>query len=382
MGTQVFSSSSNKRPLFNGCSNNRLEGVCLPFAYCNAAWWSQNYYYVTKFYRAAMPGGLGLNNAKVELAPSFTGTDGASRRAWWSMQPRFEGEFAALNAIYELKDFKDIAKRISSFRPSKVLSSVASIKRQIRRFRAQLRNGSNIQNARHALNLTTKTLAEVHLTKVYAVDPTVRDLGTLYGQLQTLIKDVQQEFFDRGKNTQSTHYSEVLEQEDQVTVGTNNNYWQSTGTQSLTLFTATMEYRYGYKMRKELAALKRYYGLNLNAEVIWNALPFSFVIDYFYKVAQALHTMQTDPNVELRLLQYCESVLKRKTAGVHFNGASGSSLYYNRHENSKPTLLTGYQGSWYLRRVTTPNKGAALPRLTLPSSKQAVNLVALVRALW
>jgi hypothetical protein len=355
----------------------------VPFAYCNLAYGSTNSFYVAKFTRAAMPGGLGIGNAIVELAPSFNSSDGASRRAWWSMQPRFEGEFQALNFIYELKDFKDIAKALGKIRPGKVTSVVSSIKRQIRRLRTQLRNGSNVENATRALNLTTKTLAEVYLAKTFAYDPTIRDLATLYGQLQNLTKEVQQEFFSRGQQTQASHYSEELDSENSVTAGTYNNYWRSTGVTSSTLFTATMEYRYGYKMRSEYDALRRYYGMDLNANVVWNALPFSFVIDYVLKVDQAMSFMNIDPNVELRLMQYCESVITKRNAGVMWNRAYGSNLYYT-HSTSKfgMTLLAGYEGSWYVRRVTTPNKGAALPRLTLPSSKQATNLVALLRAMW
>jgi hypothetical protein len=309
-------------------------------------------------------------------------SDDAARRAWWSMQPRFEGEFQALNFIYELKDFKDIAKHLSRINFKDVRANLAGVKKKISQAKKRLQSGSAIENSKAVLDASTKVAAEAVLTKRFAIDPTVRDCVTLHGQLVSLLDKVQSEFFDRGKDTQTSHFSEVLSTTETLTPGTGNNYWLSSGERLVTKFTATMQYRYEYEMRDWFQALKRYYGLNLNASVVWNALPFTFVVDYFLKVGQAIDFMSTDPNVELRLMQYCESLLTQHSHGWHITGDDRASIYVNGAPSYAGQCFAGYVGSWYHRKVTHPNKGAALPRLTLPTNKQCQNLVALVRAMW
>jgi hypothetical protein len=138
-------------------------------------------------------------------------------------------------------------------------------------------------------------------------------------------------------------------------------------------------------MRARVDALKRYYGLNVNAEVIWNMLPFSFVCDYFLKVANALRNMRTDPNVAMRTLQYAESLLQRSSSGYHYNGDSRVRDFFApdiMDAYGQNNLLSGYESTHFLRRVTHPNKGVALPRVSMPSKRQRQNLIALARVLW
>jgi hypothetical protein len=395
IGTQTVSSTEKPRPLFNNFNNYRVRGVELPYTFCNETYNTTNpqRYVYAAFTRMSVSSGSDPEDA----IPTNPGTywrlcDGAQRRAWWSMQPRFEGEFQALNFIYELKDFKDIAKHIVKISPSKILNNVKSLKRKLTYASKRVAQGSTSSTLVRTASQATKTMAEVHLAKVFAVDPTVRDLVTLHGQLITLINDVQQEFFDRGLDTQSSHYTEsVYETSNLPVYYDRNKYWVRLGTRQAVKFTATMQYRYEYQMRSWFDALKRYYGLNVNAGVVWNALPFSFVLDYFLKVGQAIDFMRIDPNVELRLMQYCESLLSEASTGWHYVPDPRASILINGgtiRKNSDDIspypydLFCGYKGDWYTRNVTTPNKGAALPRLTLPSSKQVTNLVALLRAMW
>lgn len=392
VGQQMFSSTHNPRPRFNNCRNYKVKGVGLPVTYCNQAYNRTNYYYWAEMTRYSIPLGSSSLLAQPSDPSSYWGKcDAIQRRAWWSMQPRFEGEFSALNFIYELKDFKDIARHLLRISPSSVVDMVRNLKRKLTYAQRRVAEGSASSTLIRTANAATKTLAEIHLTKEFAVDPTIRDLTTLHGQLITLVKNVQQEFFDRGQDIQSTHYSELIEENaSALAIGTGNAYWRGTGSYTKAVFTATMEYRYDYLLRPWFEALKRYYGLNVNASVVWNALPFSFVLDYFYKVGQAIDFMNTDPNVELRLNQYCESILTEANSGLCYVTDPRAAVLINGgvrlSEPDDPPrfgeIISGYSGTWYSRRVATPNKGTATPRLSLPSAKQQRNLVALVRAMW
>lgn len=391
IGSQVFSSSERKPPLFNDCNNRKVRGVLLPVTYCNQ-YYNKAYLY-THAPLAVVPIASGTTASMATPSSPDTlwgGTDECSRRAWWSMQPRFEGEFQALNFIYELKDFKDIAKHISKLSLKNVVASVKKAKRGLDHALKRVKQNTAGRNLQRFAANSTKVMAEVWLTKQFVIDPTARDLMNLHAQLVTLISEVQQEFFDRGKELQSSHYTETLHEVESTSVGINNYYWQKYGTYSTAVFTASMQYRYDYKMRSHWDALKRYYGLNLNAGVVWNALPFSFVLDYFIKVGQAIDFMNTDPNVELRLAQYCESVLVTVRAGTLLRADARANVLINGGASIKEgigshvdgELIAGYEGTWYSRKVKSPNKGAATPRLSLPSTLQTANLAALVRMMW
>jgi hypothetical protein len=147
-----------------------------------------------------------------------------------------------------------------------------------------------------------------------------------------------------------------------------------------------MEFTYDYQTRGLTDALKRYYGFELNAGVAWNAIPFTFLIDYFIGIGDAINRMTTDPNVLLSMSQYCESRQVTAKCGLLYNGSCDAKYRSVVIINGKPALdrqiITGYEGTLYERRVVPPRKGMALPRLKLPSVKQALNMVALARCFW
>lgn len=382
-GNQVFESTTRKRPKFNDCSNYKATGKFIPFLIVNEKYNRASYMYYMRCWIRSIP--LGTNTSPAITPMHWSMCDGAQRRAWWSMQPRFEGEVDALNFLFELKDFKDLAKHAMRFNYRNISSELGKLKswagRQIRSSKSE----SVIRNLWKAFNAGTMTVAQATLIKNFAIDPTVSDCLAIHAQAGTLVDEVQQSFFERGKSVQRSYYSEQISETNNTTVGGSNYYWISTGDYSSLTFNATIEYLYDYKMRERVDALKRYYGLNVNAEVIWNMLPFSFVCDYFYKVADALRNMRTDPNVELRTMQYAESLLQRSSSGEHFNGDSRVRDFYAPDmsgEYGQHNLLAGYESTHFLRRVTHPNKGVALPRISLPSHRQRVNLIALARVLW
>jgi hypothetical protein len=211
-------------------------------------------------------------------------------------------------------------------------------------------------------------------------------LLSLHGQLQNLVANVQHEFRDKGKSQNSRHYSETISDSEATTAFSGSSSFLKKGSITKDVFTATLEFKYGYKVRESMDALKRYYGLNFNAEVAWNAIPFSFLVDYFCKVGDAISNMTTDPNVVLDTHQYCESRLVTVKSGMMFNGSCATRYNWATIINGRPALnnqvVTGYEGTLYERRVVPPRKGVALPRLKLPSVKQATNIAALVRCMW
>lgn len=387
VGNQTFSSSELPRPRMNNCENLRFEGVAYPITYCNEDYRVDNYYHAVPFYQ---PGVTGTPDDAIPPKPNWVDSVSASRRAWWSMQPRFEGEFSALNFLFELKDFKDVARHLAKLDLKRVVALAKAVKKKYRRAKKRA-STSALATSRATVGAATDLAAAGVLTKNLMVDPTIMDLQNLHDQMLILVREAQDQFFRRGQKPQSTHYSEIIYENSTTGIATRNELWRMWGWIHKIIFTATMQYRYDYEYRSWFEALKRMYGLNWNASVVWNMLPLSFILDYVIKVGQAIDFMNIDPNVELRLMQYCESLLSKATSGTHFSGHAKANVLINggiggsKKNNYQPRTgqhIAGYSGTWYIRKVKSPNKGAAIPRLTVPSTKQAVNLVALLRAMW
>lgn len=234
-----------------------------------------------------------------------------------------------------------------------------------------------------AFKLSTKVLAEMHLTKEFMIDPTISDCLKIHAQMGTIVRDAQKQFFERGQTTQSSHYSQSIDQTSNKTPGSSNSYRYLTGTETSVTFTATMSYTYQYAMRGEIDALLTYWGLVPNAKAMWDMIPFSFVVDYFIGIGKSLDAVRTDPNVDFRLNQYCESVLVSSKAGRFTNDDSRilgwviNGVYYP--PETRDIQLSGFESTAYSRRLVKPNKGLPLPAVKLPSSGQTTNLIALLR---
>lgn len=297
-------------------------------------------------------------------------TEAMSSRAWWSMQPRFEGEISMLNFVYEMKDFRDIAKYALRQMSGNLWDNLLkSFRKSLPELAAQ----------------PTKTAAQLHLANEFALKPLCADLVHIGQMLCELVDEAQSLFAETGSKYQKKHYTETIGIQGSWIPGENNdsNYrFMKFGNVTKDTFTATLRYTYKYNVRDSLAAFTRYWGLRPTGEVLWNALPFTFLFDYVIKVGQSLKAMELDPNVTLTYWQYCESVKRSLYAGavgrehpwVHYLIIDDKPV--DKYED-KP--ISGYFGSVYSRTVCRPNRGLYIPRVKWPDGRQAANMAALLR---
>lgn len=124
-------------------------------------------------------------------------------------------------------------------------------------------------------------------------------------------------------------------------------------------YTATM--RYSYRLldyqRKEAYDLGLWdaLGLNLNPSIIWNALPWSFVVDWFARVGNFLEQTKIrnlEPIVSVD--GFCHSY-KAKFLYVH-----SAQMRYNRPANSGMTQTGTYRQSIYMREPYVPDTYTAI----------------------
>jgi hypothetical protein len=286
------------------------------------------------------------------------------------MQPEFEGKVSMLNFIFELKDFRDMAKVMAN-KPLKQLASMFN--RNTRR---------SPVSAPNAANRALDAIAEARLVNEFAIKPLIQDIITIHLELKEMIDELQEDFYSAGTDENTRHYSEEFEHS--ASLSRDNFGGLFTGYRYTTLFTATLKYTYTYRMRSTLDAIKQYYGLNLTAEALWNAIPFSFLADYFVNIGKTLHIMEHDPNVRTIAHEYCESLLTANRLGSFIlpgDVRTKTPVLVDHQHVTSDTLVTGTESSLYTRRVAWPDYGPVAPRFKLPSYGQNLNMLALAKSL-
>lgn len=380
IGSQTIESTTRGKPFYNHCTNIQLKGYNYPYLYLKKAYNSSTahsyapYMRSTSAFTFAQMGALAM--------PSWAACDALQREAWWTMQPRFESEISMLNFIFELKDFKEVLNVVRRDSWANKLRKLKEIKR------------SMLESKKNALARTAGTVADASkvwsdlwLANSFALQPLIKDVTEIFQNVQEMANVAQEKFRLSGTELQTSHFSRDLSDVYTGTWGLNNTAMIFTGARNRTRFTATMEYKYNYSNRSEWELQKRYWGLNMTTGVIWEAIPFSFLVDYFYKVGNAIHMMERDPNVKsLTVNQYCESLLSTRHYGIGFNAGHALVRTFYAPSIKGGTAggfypLAGVSGTIYVRRVTSPNKGTALPRVTLPTKGQGYNILALVRSI-
>lgn len=376
VGSETLSSTTFGRPKFNACRHETREVVNKPFMIMSQDFRYSHKYYYQWYWRRNAPYDWAFPET---IKGNWSGTDGASRRAWSEMQPRFEGTVSLLNFIFELKDFKDIARHLWNLK-------LNTLGPRLQSFWAKLQHRSSmgsVSRAKSTLADLTGTAANLRLANEFALKPLISDCIAMAEQLVCLVDEYQRMFQTLGATNSTSHYSEVLDETSAGTSESNNGYPFFWGANTRQLYTATMEFKFDYKLRGKWEAIRKYWGLNLTPGVIWNAIPFSFLLDYFVNVSQAIHSVSRDPNVSLCLAQYCESILTNSTLGIHVKYADNRVKAYHI---DKPInaggmhLVAGTNTELFDRRITMPNKGLALPKLSMPSHGQQLNALALVRS--
>jgi hypothetical protein len=371
IGTEIFYSADRKRPYFNNCRHQRIYALNNAYTatYCRGdKCWNAPYMRTLD--------SRDINDVNSLDQHFIADASNAQRTAWGTMQPRFEGNVNLFVFIAELKDFREIAK----FLAKKPLRKLSNYFRKLKgRWKAKGLKKYDF----------TRPLAELHLTNEFALKPLLSDIYKITCQMETLVSEAQAKFADAGRELSSRHYSEELfrEDADERTAYQQAKYPEKlVGRSKVLTFTATMEYSYEYNMRSTLDAFMKYWGLVPNAEAIWELIPFSFLIDYFYKIGNSIRVASRDSNVRLDLNQYCESLTSYETVGTHYKDeyllgplVIGDPMGNNPIGRAPNNLISGVASSLYTRRVCHPNKGLALPRFAKPRSKQQLNMLALAR---
>lgn len=300
----------------------------------------------------------------------------AKARAWNSMQPEFGSDFSLMNFLIELKDFRDVAKALFQY-PKTIRGLIAAA----HKLKLQFKSGEILKLD------PTLPASEIILTYNLAIKPLISDLVHMAALIQQTVGKAQSDFAQAGGSLQTSHYSENFITEDTLVQPTGDYFWCRKGKLTRTIFTATLKYRYDYAMRPDFAAWCKYWGFSGSLSVAWNVLPFTFILDYFIRIGEAIRWAERDDNIKLFTKIYGESLKTERSDGQSWYSHSRlrHAIMNDRIiDVAKCTgvLIAGSTTSAYYRYPADPYKGFLTPKVKLPKGSQLLNMLAITRLLW
>jgi hypothetical protein len=275
--------------------------------------------------------------------PTTAAIDGFNAEAFAAMSPSFETDLQLTNSLLELIELKQILKL--GLRWGKFAKNLK------KRFQLLKRQG-----ARRALMQTARTIAEGHITWAFGIRPFISDCEKLYSvftQWSSSIND----FLARRKVEQVRHYTKTLEDESgEVDYVVSQTRCVTEFNRSCKLY-ATMRYTYDCGDLQSLAdqcnILRDKLGLRFGLAELWEAIPFSFVVDWFLRVGDFLERNRKPlVKIDLTVTDYCISY-KAEMSKTGFTRLLNGRL--TPHDFQRVGYVIQKE---YVRKRTLPNSGS------------------------
>lgn len=316
----------------------------------------------------------------ISLSTATVPWDALAGTALKTMLPSFAAGNSFLNYLYEFKDFKKVIQGFT-LEFGKKLDSMAML--------------LGFKRSQKPL----KKLAGTYLMYSFGWGPLYRDILRFIKTLNGHI-DRYDELLRREGSPQQAYWGTTI-------VGTTTNesisfldpgdgplggwvgpFLAEQSTMVVNLPSAGMRYsatvRYRYRMpddiRSNVGRLKAALdtlGVSRNPAILWNAIPFSFIVDWFYDVSGMLERMRVD-NVDIKteILDFCHSVKYEKAVQMYMRGTDWSETggYKYRSWTTTDTCVK----SVYERRTGIPNLLTAVQENGLNARKFSLSAALVV----
>jgi hypothetical protein len=206
-----------------------------------------------------------------------------------SMMPQVKAKLSLVNSLIELKDFKSLPKTIGNI--YKVSKSIPSLWRN---------TSSTLRRLLHAS-------ADGYLQTQFNILPLLSDIAGVRSALSSTLAQINKLVSEQGQ-TIKRHYRRPMDidasdlQETTFTSGGNYGSNYPIGAVShasrqvytdKAIFHAEIVYNYNYTQYQvehaQLFGLLDALGVNLNPAIIWNAIPWTFVVDWVLGISRWLN---------------------------------------------------------------------------------------------
>jgi hypothetical protein len=289
------------------------------------------------------------------------------------LKPYFEPDFEALNFLWELKDFREIAKAATKVWTHKSMQELSSILPS----RKTPAGGQ---------------IAGGWLAYQFGLKPFLHDMEDILRASAQSASKAYQKFAERGQDDYNSHFSRYIWEDTEGDRHPASPYWYycevTKGTS--VKFTATVRHRYFAVTKDPAELIFRQWGLSLDAPTLWNAVPFTFLIDYFIKIGKSLEAVRRwkSNDATTTVVDYSESLLEERYVRHRFHQYVGVDTRllldgeYIAPATAPNRVLAELVYSNYSRIRKQPlNYCMPLPQFKLPTGEQGLNMLALARVL-
>lgn len=290
--------------------------------------------------------------------------DELMERSLKSLLPLIRSELSILNSVYELKDFKTLPRTIRNIERA----TRRNLAVHGQRFRLAFRG------TRKSLRRLLHATADGYLQSQFNLLPLLSDITGIYRALRRTERRLN-DFISRSGKPQHRHFRADLVSKsesalDQNSVAPSYAFLSGKPTAAMlyqrfvntdaSVFHAEIEYNYNYTRYQlehaRVLALLDAVGINFNPVIIWNAIPWSFVVDWVLGVNTWLSQQRIgnmDPKINI--LRYLWSVTRHRRILVQRQASVAGDFFGNtRKEVSGFVPLPVVHQSAYRRQVGLP----------------------------
>lgn len=282
-------------------------------------------------YNLSAPGG--------RFIPSPANLAALQQASLKTMLPGIKAELSLINSFIELKDFKTLPR---------TLSRIMGLPKAL-------------YNARGPLRMVAKNVADSFLQWKFNIAPLLSDIAGINSALSRTRKRVER-LLDRTEKTQRVHYSLAFSEFSSsvlsygpYTLGPSIPYYPKINGRKViryvdyepSLFHAEIEYNFTLSRFQteyaQLLGLLDALGVNLNPSIIWNAIPWTFVVDWVVGVSRWLDQFKRrnmDPQINIR--RYLWSIRRSRRINSVIHDVGGTKYYWASDINMPVVQQTAY----------------------------------------
>jgi len=322
-------------------------------------------------------GGYGQFNSRLEpyfvptsvgMIPDPVDIDSLVQTGLNRCMPTIRQELSLINSIYELKDFKSLPKQLGN-----ISKTITAIQGQL----AKLAVKYSVKGSKRTLKQLVREGAGGFLQWKFNLAPLVSDLLGIRAAL-VRARARANELIKRQGAWQTTHWSvalarPVIEPEvcqysaaqahwAQGFIGADGTVWSQRLVEAQPpQFHFEIQYRFyyaDYQVRfAGLLALLDGFGVNLNPQIVWNAIPWSFVVDWVAGVSRWLGQFRMQNMEPLIIIRQCLWSIKYHRR-IYVTLKTGSGLFYGNYIPGSTTMLGYVDESAFKRSVFVPTSSS------------------------
>ena len=300
------------------------------------------------------------NGAFILLPSNYSDLEKAAMQ---SMLPLIKAELSLANSLFELKDIKSL---------------VSTVSKNIKIFNAQFLTGLFHRKSSATAKELVRSGADNYLQWKFNLAPLISDIASVKRAISRTVSRLN-DLIARSGRPQHRHYRYVWMESSSESVSYAYTIdipeyevsqpqisWREATPQHCkthmtsypepTEFHAEIEYNYNYtqfqRENARLLAFQDAVGLNFNPAIIWNALPWSFVIDWVFGIGQWLSQFtihHLEPKINIR--RYLISITRKRTITTSIDRIGVFSKWGTTNGIPLPTM---YEKA-YRRFVTWPS---------------------------